>query len=248
MFRMITKYRLIRNLKLSITQHEIESARKTLIMLDPALEKINNLIPPFEWRSKTKGFAGMSRLIIEQQVSVASANAIWKKFQEGLSTVNVKEVLARDIDELKIFGLSRPKACYIRELAESHANGTINLEELNTLNDDEATAKLITLKGIGRWTAEAYLMSCEDRTDVFPAADIALQEAVRILDYAEKRPITKELYERSQKWRPYRSIAAHLLWSYYTGIKKNQILMPPGVPHLVKSEMKKSTPKLTKNS
>jgi DNA-3-methyladenine glycosylase II len=110
-----------------------------------------------------------------------------------------------------------------------------------------ATEKLIALHGIGRWTAEAYLMVCEARTDVFPAADIALQEAIRILDGAPLRPSTAELYARSELWRPYRSIAAHLLYAYYTGIKRNSIPMPPGVPPMMKPPSRKPKPATTKS-
>lgn len=220
---------------MSVSQAEIESARQALSALDPALARANKIVPPFEWRTKAGGFAGLVRLIIEQQVSVASANAVWKKFQEGLGTVGVKEVLARDIDQLKVFGISGPKARYIRGIALAHASGELDLDELRHLDDDAAITRLIALKGIGRWTAEGYLMGCEARMDVFPAADIALQEAIRILDGAAKRPTTKELYERSERWRPYRSIAVHLLWDYYIGIKQNTIPMPPGVPPLVKT-------------
>ena len=219
---------------MSVPNEVIESARAFLSANDAALKRANDVVPLFEWRHRAGGFSGLVSLIIEQQVSVASARAIWRKFETAIGGVSVKAVLSRTIDELKLFGLSAPKARYVRGIAEAHERGEINLEELKHLSDDAASEKLMALHGIGRWTAEAYLMGCEARTDVFPAADIALQEAVRILDGAASRPSTEELYARSERWQPYRSIAAHLLWAYYTGVKDFTILMPQGVPPMVK--------------
>lgn len=137
--------------------------------------------------------------------------------------------------------MSGPKARYVHGIAEAHANGQIDFEALRHLDDDSAIEKLIGLHGIGRWTAEAYLISCEARTDLFPAADIALQEAIRILDCKSARPTKVELYERSEFWRPFRSIAAHLLWAYYSGVKHNAIAMPPGTPPMVVKPQSKNS-------
>jgi len=220
--------------KTIISLAEIQFARSALSQVDPALAKANEVIPLFDWRSRANGFSGLAKLVLEQQVSVASANAIWNRLENGLGSVEPKNVLKKSIDELKTFGLSAPKARYIHGIAHAHEAGEVDFDELKHLDDEAASAKLIALKGIGRWTAEAYLMWCEARTDVFPAADIALQEAIRILDGAAHRPSIEALYNRSEKWRPYRSFAAHLLWGYYAAIKQNTIPMPQGVPPLVK--------------
>lgn len=217
-----------------ISQLEIQAARQALSLLDPSLAKANTVIPLFDWRIRARGFAGLVRLVLEQQVSVASANTIWKRFESGLGVVAPEHVLLKTIDELRSYGLSAPKARYVHGIAQAHANGEIDFDELKGLDDEAASVKLIALKGIGRWTAEAYLMFCEARTDVFPAADIALQEAIRILDGVAHRPSTEELYLRSETWRPYRGVAAHLLWGYYGAIKKSAIPMPQDVPPLIK--------------
>lgn len=230
-----------------ISKSEIHRARQMLSLRDPSLAKANEVVPLFNWRSRAKGFAGLVRLILEQQISVPSANAIWNRLELGLGVVEPQLVLKKTIEELKSYGLSAPKARYVHGIAQANEIGLVDFEGLQNLDDEEASLRLMALKGIGRWTAEAYLMWCEARTDVFPAADIALQEAIRILDGVSHRPSTKELYERSEKWRPYRSFAAHLLWSYYSGVKKNIIPMPQGVPPLVKlnksSVIKKSKDK-----
>lgn len=217
-----------------ISPLEIQLARRELSLLDPALAKANEVIPIFDWRSRASGFAGLIKLISEQQISVTAANSIWRRLEMGLGVVGSKQILSKTIEELKSYGLSAPKARYIHGIAQAHEQGEVDFDELKHLDDEAATAKLIALKGIGRWTAEAYLMWCEARTDVFPAADIALQEAIRILDGVAPRPTTEELYLRSKKWSPYRSFAAHLLWGYYGAIKKNTIPMPQGVPPLMK--------------
>jgi len=226
----------------TISTHEIQSARQALSSLDPLLAKAHAVIPVTDWRTRTRGFDGLARLVLEQQVSVASANAIWNKFESGLGLVSSEHVLDKTIEELKSYGLSTPKVHYIYGIAEAHQKGDIDFNELANLDDAAATARLMTLKGIGRWTAEAYLMWCETRTDIFPAADIALQEAVRILDGAAHRPGTEALYARSKDWIPYRSFAAHLLWGYYGAIKKNIIPMPPGVFPYKKPGKQANTP------
>lgn len=217
-----------------ISHVDIQFARDALSLMDTSLAKANKVIPIFDWRTRARGFSGLVRLILEQQVSVASANAIWCRFEIGLGVVEPKQVLTKTIDELKSYGLSTPKARYIHGVAQAYEKGEVDFDELKQLDDEAASTRLMTLKGIGRWTAEAYLMWCEARTDVFPAADIALQEAIRILDGVSHRPTTEELYLRSRKWSPYRSFAAHLLWGYYGAIKKNTIPMPQGVPPLIK--------------
>ena len=194
---------------------QIKSARETLGRLDPALAIAHEATPPFPWRSKPGGFPGLVRMILEQQVSVVSATAIWNRLEAGLGRVGPDEVLALDPEILKGFGLTRQKTRYIRALAEAR----IDFERLADLDDVGATAVLTSVVGIGRWTAEAYLMICDGRMDFFPAGDVALQEAVRVADGAEIRPAEKALYRRAEGWRPLRGVAAHLLWAYYATFK-----------------------------
>jgi DNA-3-methyladenine glycosylase II len=199
---------------------QIAAARIALGGLDKALAVAHETAPLFAWRAKPGGFAGLVRLILEQQVSVASANAIWTRLEQGLGSVTQKSVLTHDIEALKGFGLSIQKARYIRALAEAATDGRLDFNRLRKLDDDEAVATLVALHGIGRWTAEAYLMFCEGRSDFFPAGDLALQEALRLADGAKERLSQKELYTRAAPWRPYRGVAAHLLWAYYGTLKR----------------------------
>ena len=132
-------------------------------------------------------------------------------------------MLARDEAGLKAFGLSSPKARYARAVAQAHVDGQVDLNGLMALDDEAAIAALVSLKGIGRWSAEVYLLFCEGRLDAFPAGDLALQEAVRELDGAVLRPGEKALYLRGETWRPYRGVATHLLWDYYLARRRGDI-------------------------
>ncbi len=203
---------------------EIAAARAALSLLDPALAVAHQSVPAFAWRAKPFGFAGLTKLVIEQQVSVASAAAIWGRFEAGLGTVTPETVLARDVDALKAFGLSKQKATYVRAIAEANVEGRLDFEALRGFDDAAAIAALTAIKGIGRWTAEIYLMFCEGRGDLFPAGDLALQEALRLAEPADTRLSQKALYARAEFWRPHRGIAAHLLWSYYGAGRRGEIV------------------------
>ena len=205
------------------TAPEIEAARTWLAERDPILARAHACVPPFDWRARPAGFTGLVQLITEQQVSVASAAAIWARVVAGLGEVTADAVLARDEAQLKAFGLSTPKARYALGIAAAHAGRTVDLEALTALDDEAAIAALVSLKGVGRWTAEVYLLFCEGRLDAFPAGDLALQEAVRVLDRAETRLSEKALYARAELWRPYRGVATHLLWDYYLNLRAGLI-------------------------
>ena len=201
----------------------IRQAREHLAAADPAIATLHAVTPDFEWRLRPAGYAGLVKFIVEQQVSTAAAASIWRRLLDGLGEVEPARVLSFDEEGLKAFGLSRPKARYAREIAAAHIEGRVDFDTLCDLPDDEAVAALTSLKGVGRWTAETYMMFCHGRLDVFPGGDVALQEAMRWADRAEIRPTEKEAYVRAEAWRPYRGVAAHLLWRCYGGVKRGEI-------------------------
>ena len=205
----------------------INAARLALAAMDPALAVANAVTAPTEWRVRPGGFAGLVKMVVEQQVSVAAAAAIWKRLEEGLGGVTPDTILARDEVALKLFGLSGPKARYAHAIAEAQNSGQVDLDHLSTLDDDAAVGALTAIKGVGRWTAETYLMFCDGRFDMFPAGDIALQEALKLADGATARLSEKALYARAEGWEPYRGVAAHLLWAYYGAVKRGEITTPP---------------------
>ncbi|NEX92172.1 DNA-3-methyladenine glycosylase 2 family protein [Caulobacter sp. 17J65-9] len=202
---------------------DLFAARAALVALDPALAHAHAVTPAFEWRTREGGFAGLMRMLVEQQVSTASAAAIWRRVEAGLGEIAPAPVLAREIEDLRALGLSLPKARYAHAIAEACATGALDFAGLRDLPDAEAIARLTAVKGIGRWTAEIYLMFCEGRADIFPGGDIALQEAMRWADRAERRPSEREAAARAELWRPHRSVAAHLLWRWYGGVKRGEL-------------------------
>ncbi len=202
---------------------EIKAARAHLAGLDKALARADAATPDFPWRTRDGGYTGLLRILVNQQVSNASAAAIWARLEAGLGAVTAENALRFDIDGLKGFGLSRPKARYALAIAKAERDGAIDFDTLGALDDEAAMAALCSLTGVGRWTAEVYLSFCEGRLDFFPAGDVALQEALRLADRAEQRLTEKQLYQRAEDWRPHRGVAAHLLWAYYAGVKRGEI-------------------------
>ena len=204
----------------------IAAAREALAAADPALARAHASTPVFEWRLRPGGYEGLFRMIVEQQVSVAAAASIWKRTVEGLGgAVTPDAVLALDVETLRTFGLSGQKARYGQEIARAQTEGRIDFDHLERLDDAEAIAALVAIKGVGRWTAETFLMFCEGRLDVFPGGDVALQEAMRWADAADDRPNEKQAYARAEIWRPHRGVAAHLLWGWYGGVKRGDIAL-----------------------
>ncbi len=212
------------------TPEQIAAARVALAAADPALARAHAQTPPLEWRLRPGGFEGLFRMIVEQQVSVASAASVWGRLQVGLGEITPQALLAHDLDSLRGMGLSRQKATYGQGMALAQLDGRIDLEHMQTLSDSEAIAALTALKGVGLWTAEAYLMMCEGRLDVFPGGDVALQEAIKWADGTKTRPDQKAAYARAEMWRPHRAVATHLLWAWYTGVKRGEIVLDVAAP------------------
>lgn len=202
---------------------ELFAARAALAELDPALAHAHAVTPAFDWRLRDGGFGGLLRLLVEQQVSTASAAAIWRRVETGLGEIAPGRVLAWEVEDLRGLGLSLPKARHARAIAAACADGRLDFAALRRSSDAEAVAALTAVKGVGRWTAQIYLMFCEGRPDVFPGGDVALQEAVRWADRAARRPTEREACVRAERWRPYRSVAAHLLWRWYGGVKRGEL-------------------------
>jgi len=209
-------------------QRQIAAAREALAKADPVLAAVHAATPIFPWRAGQGGFAGLVRMIVGQQVSTAAAAAIWARLEQGLGEVAPEAAAGRGEEGLKALGLSRPKARYVVAMAEACRAGHMDFDRLPVLDDGEAVAALTALKGVGRWSAEVYLMFCEGRRDFFPAADIALQEALRLAEGGERRRTIEDLYARSADWAPHRSVAAHLLWRFYAGVRSGEIAFPPG--------------------
>lgn len=186
-----------------------------LIAVEPAFSiVINTFGNPPPWRRK-EGYPTLIRIILEQQVSLASAKAAFDRLVDASGELTPARFLQFDDDELKIIGFSRQKTSYGRYLSEAVLSGVLDLETLHTLTDTEIRAHLTAIKGIGVWTANIYLLMAMQRPDIWPRGDIALAAAFQQLKGLSARPASDEMEQISISWRPWRSVAARLLWHYY---------------------------------
>jgi DNA-3-methyladenine glycosylase II len=170
--------------------------------------------PPPLW-GRPSGFATLVRIILEQQVSLASALAAFTRLQAAAGQVTPQVFLVFDDDQLRSFGFSRQKARYCRLLAEEMVQGRLDLDALETLGDDLVRMRLIELKGIGRWSADIYLLMALRRADVWPRGDLALVAALSRLKQLPGLATPDEFDQIGEAWRPYRSVAARLVWFDY---------------------------------
>ena len=174
--------------------------------------------PPM--RRREQGFATLVLLILEQQVSLASARATFDRLMGRVGAVEPARILALGEDELRALGLSRQKARYVGGLAESVRNGALDLARLPALPDAAAHAALVGVTGIGDWTADVYLMTALRRPDVWPAKDLALAVATQEVKRLGARPGPAELAAVGEAWRPQRAVAARILWHHYLNTKR----------------------------
>lgn len=205
-----------------IDEASLASASALLASLDPAMADIMAHAGPPPLRKSDPGFPGMARIIVGQQVSVASAAAIWNRTRAVLDPLTPERILTTTDDELRACGLSAPKMRTLRAIAEAILAGTLPLDDLHALPADEAHRLMVQVKGIGPWTADIYLLFCLGHPDAFPAGDLALQEAVRLAFRKRKRPDAKALATFAERWRPVRGAAALALWAYYKVAKSRE--------------------------
>lgn len=169
--------------------------------------------PPF-W-TETPNFSGLVHIILSQQVSLASADAAFARLGEHIDPVTPKNFLTLDDTALKEIGFSRQKAGYVRSLSNSILQGELDLDDIELLADDIARTKLLKLKGIGPWTADIYLLMALRRPDVWPGGDLALVKAVQHIKKLESLPGREDIDAIAERWKPWRSVAARILWHHY---------------------------------
>jgi DNA-3-methyladenine glycosylase II len=177
-------------------------------------------IPPF--RHSAPGLMALIRIIIGQQVSVASARAIEKRFETVFPALDAALLGSATEGDFRKAGLSAPKIRTMQALAKAILDQMIDLDALATMPGDDAHKTLCSIKGIGPWTADLYLMFCLGHADAFPAGDLAIQEAMRLVDKKDERPNAKALLARVESWRPWRAVGAHMLWQHYAVMKKRE--------------------------
>jgi DNA-3-methyladenine glycosylase II len=180
--------------------------------------------PPMWTRPNT--FETLVHVILEQQVSLASALAALKKLQEKTGTITPSAILELDDAELRACYVSRQKAKYLRELASALQNKTLSLDALEKLSNDEVRSALVQIKGIGNWTIDVYLMFVLHRADIFPIGDLAAVNALKRLKQLPKDTSREMLLQITEQWKPYRTVAAFLLWHFYlSGVGSRKLVI-----------------------
>lgn len=205
---------------MTLVQRDIEgktlaAALRALARQDPDLARAYKEFGAPPPRSRPAGFASLLDIILAQQVSTHSYRAVAARLEAAIGATTPASILALEEMHFRSIGFSRQKVKYARGLAEASHGGTLDLDLIAALSDDEAVAELVKHKGIGRWTAEIYLMFCLGRPDIMPAGDLALREAAGLVKRKRKRPDEAALRRMGESWRPWRSVAARLLWHYY---------------------------------
>jgi len=173
--------------------------------------------PPL--RRRPDGFAGLAATVVAQQISTASANAIWARLAAAFDPLAPAAIMRARPARLARLGLSSPKIRTLKEIARAVARGELALAALGELAAEDAHAALTAVHGIGPWTADSYLLFCLGHADACSAGDLALQEAARLAFALPARPGAKQMQALAEPWRPWRSVAARVLWSYYRAVK-----------------------------
>ena len=202
----------------AVTKRNIAKISHKLAAADQHLARVHEMYGPPPLWDRPPGFATLLQIILEQQVSLASAKACYDKLCGRLGEVTPDSVLTLDDAEMKAVGFSRQKTAYARHLSKSVLEKGIDLDNLLNLPDADVKAELIKLKGIGEWTSDIYLLMVLLRPDVMPKGDVALHTAWHKLS-GEPRPTSDEFVRMAEKWKPYRSVAARLLWHFYLSEK-----------------------------
>ncbi len=188
---------------------------KALILKDPDMARAYELAGAPASRKRAPGLPSLLRIIVNQQVSVYAGRAIWARLEAGLGRVSVKTVLATAEADLRGFGLSGAKTRYAKALAVAVREGSLNLKELEKLSDDDVRGELTKVLGLGRWSADIYLMFALGRPDIWPVGDLALAVAAERLLGLKTRPGPKEMEAIGEGWKPWRTEAAVMLWHFY---------------------------------
>ncbi len=197
------------------TQADLEDAVNTLVGLDPRLKPVLELTGMPMLRRREPGFAGLAAIVCGQQLSVASAAAIWGRISTAFDPFHHDAVRRARADRLGRLGLSAAKIKTLKNLARELTAERLNLDVLAEEDADAAHHTLTALHGIGPWTADVYLLFCLGHGDAWPAGDLAMQEAVKIGLGLKTRPTSKQMAPLAEPWRPRRGAAAHLWWAYY---------------------------------
>ena len=193
-----------------------------LVKITPQFKAVSELAGPLPLRRSQGGFPGLVRIVIAQQLSVKAADAIEARVEAAVPKLDPKRFALKHDTTLRAAGLSAGKVRTLKSAAKAVTKGELDFEALITLDSDEVRVRLTALSGIGPWTADIYSLFCLGHGDAFAAGDLALQEAARLAFALPARPKEAELEAMAQAWRPWRGVAARLLWAYYRVVKSRE--------------------------
>lgn len=208
------------------TLDHIAEGIAALGLSDPRLVAVIEKAGEIPLRRQPPGFEGLTRIIISQQVSVASATAIWGRVQARVEPYDAETLLAIPEAELKACGLSAGKIKTITGIARAIVARDIDLEHIADLDPLDAHATMTKLHGVGPWTADIFLLFCAGHPDIWPGGDLALQQAVMEAFNLEARPAEKLCRSIAESWQPWRSVAARLFWAYYKAVRDGRNALP----------------------
>lgn len=198
-----------------LTPDTLATAAQQLAQRDKDLASILETFGPPPLWARRPGFATLVHIILEQQVSLASAASMLARLRKNVIPFQPARMIELGEGHLKSLGLTRQKTAYCLDLAQSLTDKRLRLSQLYRMSDPQAKAALMEIKGLGSWSADVYLLMVLRRPDVFPETDLALVTAVTKLKQLASRPTSNQLLEMAEAWRPYRSVAARMLWQYY---------------------------------
>jgi DNA-3-methyladenine glycosylase II len=202
------------------TEADLDAALAGLIKADPRWGAALAAAGRPTLRRRPDGFAGLAAIVVSQQLSTASAKAIWERLAAALHPISPQTVRRARTAKLARAGLSAPKIRTLKAMARAVNGGDLDLAALGALPAEEAHRQLIAIHGIGPWTADIYLLFCLGHADAWPAGDLALQEAARLLLGLRARPSSRDMGPLAESWRPWRGAAACMLWTYYRAAKQ----------------------------
>ena len=222
------------------TQADLENGLTELLKLDPRLVPVAAKAGSFALRRREAGFPGLCAIVCAQQLSTASAAAIRNRLFDAFDPFHYDAIRLARSDKLKRLGLSNNKIKSIKAIGKAVARSEIDLDAVGEMDADVAHEKLVALHGVGPWTADIYLLFCLGHADAFPAGDLAVQESLRIAFNLRKRPDAERLTKIAEAWRPWRGVAAHLLWAYYHAVKKRNVVPVADAPKQTNSKGKRN--------
>jgi DNA-3-methyladenine glycosylase II len=212
------------------TETDLDAALVALTAADPRFAELLAAAGRPPLRRRPDGYAGLAAIICAQQLSTASADAIWTRLAAAFDPLDPASMLRARSARLARLGLSAAKIRALKAIARAVVRGDLELAALGQLAADDAHAALTKMHGIGPWTADIYLLSCLGHADAWPAGDLALQEAARMAFGFRARPTAKRMISLAEPWRPWRGVAARMLWTYYRAVKGRDVAPLPKLP------------------